>query len=190
NITAPATGASFAFGTTIQFTGSATDTEDGNRTANLVWTSSIDGQIGTGGSFSRVLTAGTHTITATVADTGGKTGTRSISVTVLTQPPASALSVAVVTDKSSYVNRNRVYITVTATSGGNRVAGVATHLELETADGNIILRDATTDAYGVARIQHTVSSKRDGIGIYLATVTCAKSGYIAGSGTTTFEVRK
>jgi subtilisin len=190
NITAPVTGASFDFGTTIQFTGSATDTEDGNRTANLVWTSTIDGQIGTGGSFSKVLTTGTHTITATVADTGGKTDTRSISVTVLPPPPTPVLNVAVVADKPTYVNRNRVYITVTATSGGNRISGVATHLELQTADGNLILRDATTDSYGVARIQYAVSSKRDGIGTYLATITCAKSGYSAGSGTATFDVRK
>src|SRR5207244_10738254 len=55
---------------------------DGNRTANLVWTSSIDGQIGTGGSFSKVLSLGTHTITAAVTDSGGKTASDSITVVV------------------------------------------------------------------------------------------------------------
>jgi hypothetical protein len=54
-----------------------------------VWTSSQDGQIGTGGSFSRSLTAGTHTITAKVTDSGGLTGQKAISVTVTASSPSS-----------------------------------------------------------------------------------------------------
>lgn len=82
SITSPADGASFNSGDSISFAGSASDTEDGDLTASLVWTSSIDGQIGTGGSFSTVLSDGTHTITASVTDSGGNTGSDNITITV------------------------------------------------------------------------------------------------------------
>ena len=38
----------------------------GDLTVSLVWTSDIDAQIGTGGSFSTTLSDGNHTITASV----------------------------------------------------------------------------------------------------------------------------
>ena len=91
-ISSPANGASIASGATVGFSGSASDTQDGNITSKMVWRSSIDGQIGTGGSFSRVLTSGSHTITVTVADAGGLTAQKSITVTVAsasTPPPPS-----------------------------------------------------------------------------------------------------
>ena len=50
--------------------------------AGLVWTSSLDGMIGTGRSFNRVLSAGTNVITLRVTDSDGGTGTRSISLTI------------------------------------------------------------------------------------------------------------
>ena len=53
----------------------------------MEWTSNIDGQIGTGGSFSTTLSDGIHTITTSVTDSGGKTGSDSISITVGTVEP-------------------------------------------------------------------------------------------------------
>ncbi len=51
--------------------------------SSLIWTSSIDGEIGTGTSFSRSdLSVGTHTITLTVTDSQGATGTDSVSITI------------------------------------------------------------------------------------------------------------
>jgi subtilisin len=82
SITSPANGASFDSGASISFSGSASATEDGDLTGSLVWTSNLDGQIGTGGSFSAVLSDGSHTITASVTDSGGSNGSDSISVTV------------------------------------------------------------------------------------------------------------
>jgi subtilisin len=82
NITSPADGASFSSGESISFAGSASDTEDGNLTTSLVWRSDHDEQIGTGGSFSAVLSDGTHTITASVIDYDGSTGSDSITITV------------------------------------------------------------------------------------------------------------
>ncbi|MFN7337880.1 MAG: Ig-like domain-containing protein, partial [bacterium] len=81
-ISAPTNGATFANGATITFTGSASDTQDGSLTSAIAWTSSVQGSIVTGGTFSRTLNAGAHTITATVTDSGGLTSTSSVSITV------------------------------------------------------------------------------------------------------------
>ena len=63
--------------------GSASDTEDGDLTASLAWTSSIDGSIGTGGSFSiSTLSLGLHTITAQTTDSGSAAGSDSIILNV------------------------------------------------------------------------------------------------------------
>jgi len=90
SITSPTDGSTFDSGASISFVGTANDTEDGDLTASLIWTSNIGGQIGTGGSFSTTtLSDGTHTITASVTDSGGKTASDSISITVGT-PGAGA----------------------------------------------------------------------------------------------------
>src|SRR4030095_5619895 len=68
SIASPGNNASFSQGASISFSGSASDAQDGNLTSGLRWTSNIDGAIGSGGSFSRTLSAGTHTITASVTD--------------------------------------------------------------------------------------------------------------------------
>lgn len=82
-ISKPANGSTFTEGATITFTGTANDNEDGNLTASLNWSSSINGAIGSGGSFSTsALTAGKHTITASATDSGSLTGSSAITVTV------------------------------------------------------------------------------------------------------------
>lgn len=80
-ITSPANGTSFDSGTSISFVGSASDTEDVDLTDSLVWKSDGE-QIGIGGSFSTELSVGSHTITASVIDSGGLTGSASITITV------------------------------------------------------------------------------------------------------------
>ena len=83
-ISAPTSGDTFTVGDTITFSGTGYDTEDGTLTGDsLVWMSSIDGQIGTGTSFSTPsLSGGNHTITLTATDFDGATGTDSVSITV------------------------------------------------------------------------------------------------------------
>jgi hypothetical protein len=87
NITSPANGSEFDSGANISFQGNASDNEDGNITASLVWTSNHDGQIGTGGSFSTSLSDETHTITASVTDSDGAGADDSISITVTPDSP-------------------------------------------------------------------------------------------------------
>ncbi|NIA11986.1 MAG: PKD domain-containing protein, partial [Nitrospiraceae bacterium] len=100
-ITAPADGSTFSTGDTITFQGSATDPEDGPLTgACLVWTSSIDGQIGTGESFTRSdLSVGTHTITLTATDSQGARGAASVTITVTTPPGPAKGKIAFASDR-------------------------------------------------------------------------------------------
>ncbi len=84
NISAPANNSTSNVGDSVSFSGSATDTEDGNLSASLSWTSSIDGAIGSGASFSTTaLSIGSHTITASVTDSGGAPGSDSININVV-----------------------------------------------------------------------------------------------------------
>ena len=83
-ITSPADGSTHDSGATINFAGTATDVEDGDLTASLVWTSDIDGALGVGGSVSATLSDGEHTVTVTASatDSGGLAGTDAITITV------------------------------------------------------------------------------------------------------------
>jgi outer membrane protein OmpA-like peptidoglycan-associated protein len=79
SITSPSNGASISG--PITFTGSCTDPEDGNVSQNARWRSSRDGDIGTGASFTRTLSTGSHTITLTCTDAPGLSGSVTINVT-------------------------------------------------------------------------------------------------------------
>jgi hypothetical protein len=81
-IAAPADGAHVPAGTPVAFAGSAVSATDGVINGQLRWTSSRDGQIGSGAGFSAVLSPGTHRITATATDGSRLTGTAAVTVTV------------------------------------------------------------------------------------------------------------
>jgi subtilisin family serine protease len=93
NITSPADGATYASGTNIAFTGTVSDAEDGNLTTGLTWTSSVSGFIGTGGVVNKILSDGTHTITAAATDSGGAAGSDSTTITIIGAGGEIALSV-------------------------------------------------------------------------------------------------
>ncbi|MCC7229355.1 MAG: S8 family serine peptidase [Fimbriimonadaceae bacterium] len=90
-IMSPGNGAAVALGSSVAFQGAANDSEDGNLNASIQWTSNIDGAIGTGGTLSTTsLSLGSHTIVASVTDSGGLTTVSSISLQVVLNqgPPA------------------------------------------------------------------------------------------------------
>lgn len=93
-ITSPVTGYSVASSgspasASVAVTATAYDDKQGDISANIVWTSSIDGVVGVGsppvggGSTTLTLSVGTHTITATAASTGSPTSSGSDSITVV-----------------------------------------------------------------------------------------------------------
>ncbi len=83
-ITEPSNGSIFNTGDDdpINFKGNAIDTEDGLITSNLTWTTGDGTEIGTSGIFSTTLIQGTHTITASVKDSGNRIGSDTITITV------------------------------------------------------------------------------------------------------------
>lgn len=79
----PSNGETRAAANAVPFAGDGRDFYDGALPdAGLVWTSSIDGVIGTGRSFSRTISAGTNVITLTVTNSDGGTGSQSITLTM------------------------------------------------------------------------------------------------------------
>ena len=79
----PGDGETRSAASSIPFVGVGRDFEDGSLPASaLVWTSNLDGMIGTGLSFNRRLTAGTNIVTLTVTDSGGNTGTDTVTLTI------------------------------------------------------------------------------------------------------------
>ena len=178
-INSPANNANFASGASISFSGSATDAEDGDLTSGLVWTSNLDGQIGTGGSFSAVLTAGTHTITASVTDSGSLTGSASIMITV-EAPAGQTVTVASLTGSSYTVNKNTWKATVTATIdpalSGAVVSGVW-------SNGRAF--SCTTDGTGKCSASLNVSIKISSIVLNVNNVSLAGYTYLPGVVTVT-----
>jgi hypothetical protein len=83
SITAPANGTRAVQGSSITFTGSASDAQEGNLSSALVWTSDRDGQIGTGTSVTTAnLSVNTHRVTAWVMDAGGLSGSAQVDITI------------------------------------------------------------------------------------------------------------
>ena len=85
SINSPSDGDVFTEGEIVSFAGTASDAEDGNITDDLSWVSSEDGAIGNGASFdTSLLSAGTHSIIASVTDSDGATSQEEITLTILT----------------------------------------------------------------------------------------------------------
>src|SRR5205823_1938393 len=86
-ITAAAHRATFEPGAAVTFTCSASDTEDGDLSATIDWTSNRDGALGTGRTImASAISTGTLTITAMVTDSGCKTIHTMITFTVNATP--------------------------------------------------------------------------------------------------------
>ena len=81
-IASPGSGKTFTEGSALSFSGSASDNEDGTLSSKIAWSSSLDGNIGSGASFQKVLSTGSHTVTARVTDSAGVVAESKISVTV------------------------------------------------------------------------------------------------------------
>ncbi|MFN8443817.1 MAG: metallophosphoesterase [Caldilineaceae bacterium] len=83
-ITQPTDHQTFTQGEAITFSGSATDPQDGDVTASLLWSSNVQGPIGEQGSFTKSdFHAGEHRITAMATDKDGHSGSSQITITIL-----------------------------------------------------------------------------------------------------------
>jgi hypothetical protein len=117
SITDPAEGEVFDTADTIAFTGSASDPEDGDRTAFLDWTSDLDGALGSGGSFSANLTTGYHTVSAAATDSAGQIGVSEVHVAV-EDPPVCPAHLTVESDPPDGIaSTYEAVVSVTVGSG-------------------------------------------------------------------------
>lgn len=182
-ISNPLDNSSFDSSSTISFAGSASDIEDGDITANLSWTSDIDGAIGNGGSFSNVLSDGTHTVTAQVTDAGGKTSSDSITIIVGT-PPVAGNSVGVddITYLGSGGKNNDRHLTVSvhvSDDSGNDVNGATVSISL-TNGASTWTATGTTSSNGSVGF----TLKNSPSGTYTTTVTNVSASGLTWDGLT------
>ncbi|WP_086930688.1 thrombospondin type 3 repeat-containing protein [Agarilytica rhodophyticola] len=96
-LSSPADGASFDAGTSVNLTATASDTEDGDLSGGIMWSSDIDGALGTASSLALAnLSQGTHVITASVTDSASATASASVTITITSSssnmPPAIAIT--------------------------------------------------------------------------------------------------
>ena len=148
-------------GQAVSFAGSASDEEDGNLSNSLLWTSNIGGNIGSGASFSTSsLATGTHTVTASVTDTGGLTGSATVTVVV------NAVSGS----------------DITLTASGSKVKGVRiANLSWSGSGGSVdVFRDGSKVAtVGGTAYTDTIPGKGGGSFVYrvcnAGTTTCSNS---------------
>jgi len=184
-ITSPADGSSFNSGDAISFAGNAVDTEDGDLTASLVWASDQDGQIGTGAAFSATLSDGTHTVTASVTDSGGKVGSAAITVTVVppvgsvagtvTSPdsPIDGATVATDTGQSAQTAADGTYTISDVPVGERSVTASATGYQPQTQTASVtesattnldfsLIAEPTPSTVTVTSIGYTTEGGKDG----------------------------
>ena len=173
-ISSPSNGASVAQGTATTFNGSATDTQDGNLTTSLSWTSSLDGAIGTGSGFSKALSVGTHTITANATDKGGMSGSKQLSMTV-TSTTNTAPSVTISTPS----NGASVPQGTTTT-----FAGSAT----DTQDGNLTTSLSWTSSLDGSIGTGSGFSRALSVGTHTITAKAIDKGGLSGSKTVSMTV--
>ena len=175
SITTPANGSRITVGDSINFTGTGTDTEDGDVAASLQWTSSLDGVIGSGASFStNTLSEGTHTITATAIDSDALTGSDSIvlAVTAINTPPTSVIIQPA--NGSTFTVADNIHFTGTGT---------------DTEDGDVTASlQWTSNLDGIIGSGASFSMNTLSEGIHIITATATDSGALTGTSSITITV--
>lgn len=126
-ITIPSDGSTYTSVDSIIFSGTGYDTEDGALSgSSLVWKSNVDGQIGTGTSFTNSsLSVGTHTITLTVTDSGGLTGSDSVNIIVESTTSSGTIQLPKTGQTTCYDELGNVIPCAGTGQDGDIQAGVA-----------------------------------------------------------------
>ena len=180
SISSPADGVNFGTGDSISFAALASDTEDDDvaLTASIAWTDNGT-SLGTGGGpFSAVLSDGSHTITAEVTDSGGATGSDSISITVGTVTQPADLNVTVtMLNGTSFQKGDTVFFDVhVADQSGGNVEGAAVHVTINRPDGSTAENDFLTGADGLVHLKYKIHRRFGQTGDYTIDASAALGG--------------
>ncbi len=175
-ITSPPDGATFSSGSAVRFAGQAPD-EDGDLADQLVWISDVDGEIGRGREFTRVLSEGAHNVTAFATDSRAVEGFASVWVnvapneapTVIITSPANGRSFpfdAVITFAGSAADAEDGDLTgaIVWDSDLQGEIGRGGSFETSLVDGSHTITASVTDSHGVRRtgsIRITVRPERE-----------------------------
>ncbi|TMA69280.1 MAG: DNRLRE domain-containing protein, partial [Deltaproteobacteria bacterium] len=175
-IAQPPTGASYFTGDAITLQASAHDSAGVDLSTHVVWSSNLAGPLGTGAVVTTSLGQGTHTLTATVTDGQGLTGSSQISVTVTPPPPGNTAPLVSITAPASGQTL--------ASSATITFTGSASDLE----DGDLTAAIAwTSDRDGAlgtgGSITHLLSE-----GTHQLTATVADRGGLTATATVTVQV--
>lgn len=92
SIQSPIDGGSVSPASTITFSASAQDPQDGDISSNINWESDLSGYIGEGSSIDLMLPLGNHRILVSVVDTDGNEDNQQLNITVENQGPNVLIS--------------------------------------------------------------------------------------------------
>jgi len=164
----------------ITFTGIGNDPEDGNLQGDsLIWISSIDGQINTGTTFNKDdLSLGTHTITLSVTDSAGETGSHSIDIVV----QANNLPIAEIIIPKN----NRVYPDYYSVP----FYGIAEDIEDGTLSGLSMRWESNIDGHGADSGEISGLLMPQSIGEHTITLTATDTAGAIGNDSVTVTVEK
>ncbi len=178
-IARPADNETFPSGSMIEFEGAAGDPEDGDLSDRLVWTSSLEGELGRGRTIRAALRDGTHRVTARATDSQGAEGTAAITVNVGVEPPDGppVVTITAPVDGAFYPSGSVVTFAGTAQDAreGDLTAGLVWRSSLQGEIGrggqfSVPLRD------GTHRITAAAANSRGLVGSATITVTLAPDG--------------
>jgi len=137
-ITSPANGSKYKQGTTVSFSGTGTDTEDGTLSGtSLAWVSSLDGSLGTGTSVSSsTLSVGSHTITLTATDHHGASDFKTVQIEIYVNTPPVA-DISSPPDGSKYTQGTAVSFNGTGTDTQDMTLSGSSLSWNSSRDGNL-----------------------------------------------------
>jgi hypothetical protein len=188
-ITAPAVNASFAQGASVSFAGTGTDPEDGTLSgSSLVWTDNLNGQIGTGTSFSlTTLSVGSHTVTLTVTDSQGAKGTatRTFTITAPTQNQSPTATITSPTTGSIFTPGSPITITGTGSDPEDGNLSGASLVFTDNVSGQIGTGTSVTlasTAVGIHTITLTATDSKGAKGTATITISIGYSQVIGADG--------
>jgi hypothetical protein len=145
--------------TRITFTATANDAEDGNLSNQIRWTSSRNGNLGTGASIDiTTLSVGTHTITARVTDSVNAAVSRTLTVTItepVNAPPT--LSITAPDNNSHFVQNTR--ITFTATANGAKDGNLSNQIRWTSSRNGKLGTGASINTTTLSVGTHTITAR-------------------------------
>ena len=160
SIISPSDGANQDVNSTTTLTATANDQEDGNLDSIIQWSSSIDGDLGVGSSIVIQLTAGTHSISAAVVDSGNLSSAISISYQVTTTDTLPSVAITAPSDGGNQPEGQTTLLTASASDSedGNLnnniewnsdldgVLGTGNSLSVQLSSGEHVITASVTDS--------------------------------------------